>query len=203
MGLCMPCTKRVWRSPIRGWIGVEEGTSESETERMSPVTHTVPTASTQPVAFPLPQAASTPAVNPSKRPTPVASCVTQASVKTPIQTTTHKEIRWEVIELSSVSSMGKEEIIMMTPEIRDKINEKNRLVVQKLEMLFTNWRAESNLAAGGPQHVLTSIDAFYWSNTQIYMRKREKLQWYIHYEDEMYGIGAPEVSREDRICHHW
>ena len=44
---------------------------------------------------------------------------------TPIKTTTCKEIRWEIIELSSVSSMGEEEIIMMTPEIRDKINEIN------------------------------------------------------------------------------
>ena len=59
--------------------------------------------------------------------------------------------------------MGEEEIIMMGPETRDKINEKIRLVVQKLEMLFAYWRAESNLAAGGPQHVLTSIDAFYQS----------------------------------------
>ena len=112
----------------RGWIGEGECTGESETERMPPVTHTLPTTSTQPVAFPLPQAASTPAVNPSKRPTPVVSSVTQASVITPIQTTTHKEIRQEVIELSSVLSMGEEEIIMMTPEIRDKIDEKIRLV---------------------------------------------------------------------------
>ena len=57
--------------------------------------------------------------------------------------------------------MGEEEIIMMTPEIRDKINEKIRLVARKLEMLFANWKAESNLATGGPQHVLTSIDIFY------------------------------------------
>ena len=64
----------------------------------------------------------------------------------------------------------------MTPEIRDKINEKIQLVGQKLETLFTNWRAESNLAAGGPQHVLTSIDAFYQSYTQTYMRKRSRLQ---------------------------
>ena len=58
-------------------------------------------------------------------------------------------------------------------------------------MLFANWRAESNLAAGGPQHVLTSIDAFYWSYTQTYIRKGSRLQWYIeHYEDEMYGTGV-------------
>ena len=68
----------------REWIGEEESTGESETERMPPMTSTVPTESTQPVPFPLPQAASTPAVNPSKRPTPVASSVTQVSVITPI-----------------------------------------------------------------------------------------------------------------------
>ena len=77
----------------RGWIGEEKSTGEPETERMPPVTCTVPTTSTQPVAFPPPQAASTSAVNPSKRPTPVASSITQASVITPILTTTHKEIR--------------------------------------------------------------------------------------------------------------
>ena len=76
---------------------------------------------------------------------------------------------------------------------------KIRLVGQKLEMLFANWRAESNLAAGGPQHVLTSIDAFYQSYTQTYMRKRERLQQYIEcYEDEMYGTGAHEASREEQ-----
>ena len=69
-----------------------------------------------------------------------------------------------------------EEIIVMTPEIRDKINEKIWLVGLKLEMLFANWRAESNLAAGGPQHVLTLTDAFYRSYTQMYMRKRSRLQ---------------------------
>ena len=77
----------------RGWIGEEESTSEPESEIMPPMTSNVPIVSTQPIAFPLLQAASTPAVNPSKRPTPVASSATQASVITPIQTTTHKEIR--------------------------------------------------------------------------------------------------------------
>ena len=46
-------------------------------------------------------------------------------------------------------------------------------------MLFTNWRTENNSAACGHQHVLTSIDAFYLSYTQTYMKKREKLQQYI------------------------
>ena len=45
--------------------------------------------------------------------------------------------------------MGEEEIIVMTSEIRDKINEQIQLVGQKLEMLFANWNAESNLAAVG------------------------------------------------------
>ena len=66
-------------------------------------------------------------------------------------------------------------------------------------MLFANWRAESNLAAGGPQHVLTSIDAFYQSYTQTYMRKRARLQQYIEcYEDEMHGTEAYEASREEQ-----
>ena len=60
---------------------------------MPPVTSTVAIASTQPVAFPLSQAASTPTINPSKRPTPIANSVAQASMITPIQTTTFKEIR--------------------------------------------------------------------------------------------------------------
>ena len=60
---------------------------------MPPVTSTVPIASTQPAAFPLPQAAPTPAINPSKIPIPVASSAAQASVITPIETTTCKEIR--------------------------------------------------------------------------------------------------------------
>ena len=42
--------------------------------------------SNQPITFPPPQAASTPAVNPSKRPTPIVSSAAQASVVTPIQT---------------------------------------------------------------------------------------------------------------------
>ena len=42
--------------------------------------------SNQPIAFPPPQDASTPAVNPSKRLTPVVSSAAQASVVTPIQT---------------------------------------------------------------------------------------------------------------------
>ena len=75
---------------------------------------------------------------------------------------------------------------------------KIRLIGQKLEMLFANWRAENNLAAGGPQHVLTSLDTFYQSYTQTYMRKRERLQQYIEcYEDEMYGTGAPKACREE------
>ena len=105
----------------RGWISEEESSSETESDVMPPKTNELLIVSTQPIAFPLLQAASTPAVNPSKRPTPVVGSATQASVITPIQTTTCKEIRQEIIELSSVSSMG-EEIILMTPEIRDKIN---------------------------------------------------------------------------------
>ena len=77
----------------RGWIGEEESTSEPESDIMPPMTSNAPIISTQPIAFPLPQAASTPAVNPSKGCPPVASSATQTSVKTPIQTTTHKEIR--------------------------------------------------------------------------------------------------------------
>ena len=50
----------------RGWIGEEESTSEPEAEIMPPVTSTVPIVWTQPAAFPLPQAASIPAINPSK-----------------------------------------------------------------------------------------------------------------------------------------
>ena len=40
--------------------------------------------STQLISFLPPQAASTPAVNPSKRPTPVVTIAAQASVVTPI-----------------------------------------------------------------------------------------------------------------------
>ena len=109
----------------RGWIGEEESTSGPESDIMPPMTSNVTNCINSTHCFPLLQAASTPAVNPSKRPTPVASSATQASVITPIQTTTQKEIRQEVIELSSVSSMGEEEIIVMTPEIRDKIMKKS------------------------------------------------------------------------------
>ena len=69
-------------------------------------------------------------------------------------------------------------------------------------MLFTNWRAESNLAAGGPQHVLTLIDAFYQSYTQTYIRKRERLQQYIeHYEDEIMVLEPMKLLERNRICH--
>ena len=87
---------------------------------------------------------------------------------------------------------------MMTPEIRDKINEKIRLVGQKLKMLFANWRAESNLAAGGPQHVLTSIDVFYQSYTQTYMRKRSRLQWYI----ECMVLEPMKLLERNKKSHH-
>lgn len=107
--------------------------------------------STHPIAFPLPQAASTPAINPSRGPTPVTSSTALSSMMTPIQeeeeTVDHRQIRQRVIELSSVSSMGEDETILMMPKIRDRITEKICLVGENIETLFANWRAERNLSA--------------------------------------------------------
>ena len=65
----------------RGWVSEEE--SSSETDVVPPMTTRSPIVSTQPIAFPPPQAASTPAVNPLKRSTHVVSSMTQVLIIAP------------------------------------------------------------------------------------------------------------------------
>ena len=60
----------------RGWISDEDSSSETS-EVLPPRTREMPMVSTQPINFPPRQAASTPAVNPSKRPTPIVSSAAQ------------------------------------------------------------------------------------------------------------------------------
>ena len=55
---------------------------------------------------------------------------------------------------------------------------------EKIERLFSNWNIEKHLAAGEPQHVLESIDAFYQPYTQRYLGKRLRLQQHLEQEEK-------------------